>query len=48
MTTNAENNGGSANGDHDVDVEVEECQQCIKLQKKCDKYQLENTKFALK
>ena len=45
VTTNAENEG-SANGDRDVDVE--ECQQCIKLQKECDKYQQENTKLRLK
>ena len=45
-TINAENNEGSANGDHDIDVE--ECQQCIKLQKECDKYQQENTKLCLK
>jgi len=42
-TTNAE---GSANGDCDVDVE--ECQQCCKLQKECDKYQQENIKLHLK
>ena len=40
-TTNAK---GSANGDRDV----EEFQQCIKLQKECDKYQQENTKLRLK
>ena len=44
--SNSENNEESANGDCNVDVE--DCQQCIKLQKDCDKYQQENTKLRLK
>ena len=46
QNSNSENNEESANGDCNVDVE--DCQKCIKLQKDCDKYQQENTKLRLK
>ena len=46
-TVNVENNNEeSSNGDCDVDIE--ECQQCIKYQKECDKNQQENTKLRLR
>ena len=46
-TVNVENNHEeSSNGDCDVDIE--ECQQCIKYQKECDKNQQENTKLHLR
>ena len=46
INSNSENNEEYANGDCNVDIE--DCQWCIKLQKECDKYQQENSKLCLK